>query len=192
MKQWLRGFRTFFVKIPPHKPHSDQQPLQATVCRSGCAWSDSVSRSSLLGRSRPRVTPRPARLYLWSLWKAAEKSFAWRWAIEWRYFVLDRRRGVWSHQRGSKHSTRQPAAEEEQPQLLGGDLDPVLLNSVSWGLGLHLYICSPRYIFTYMSTYTFTYVYNVHLDIYIASPVYMYSYTHIYIFCIYILHLTFF
>lgn len=45
--------------------------------------------------------------------------------------MLDRRRGVWSHQRGSKHSTRQPAAEEEQPQLLGGDLDPVLLNSVS-------------------------------------------------------------
>ena len=45
--------------------------------------------------------------------------------------MLDRRRGVWSHQRGSKHSTRQPAAEEEQRQLLGGDLDPVLLNSVS-------------------------------------------------------------
>lgn len=42
-------------------------------------------------------------LYLWSLWKAAEKSFALRWATEGRYFVLIGG-GVWSHQHETQHT----------------------------------------------------------------------------------------
>ena len=85
---------------------------------------------------------------------------------------------MWSHQHESRHSSRRPAAEEEQCQPLGGGLvccSALLFHEDLAFIYIHVQldvyspihpcicssrcVCSPRYIFTYMSTYMFAYIY---------------------------------
>lgn len=178
-----RGFRTFYVKNLPTSLIQISSRCKSLSAGQGVSG---VTRSP--GLPCQEGLSRGSRLPSLSVFVVIMKS-CWKRVSHWdgckvRYFVLIGGGGVWSHQHETQHTPagcRGGAAASCWWRLGSCSAPPCFMRT--WPPFIYAHLDRV----TYISTYMFTYISNVHWDIYIASSgIYVFIHTHIYFPHIYI------